>query len=350
MNNKDYTLLASICRDDTSALNAILYNNSKATSAEVVQCMFHRSVNNKCGDIKILVMFDYAMAVDLKEAGFNNVYFTTDCPVIIRKTKEGLEAKTGIKVLTLKEIKNMKFDVGLGNPPFSEVGAGNKTGTGKKSLLYPQFFKLATEICKTGAMIMPPTAQVNRDNKKHNELIKLTAHNIVRVSEEEKNKMGVGIDMWTIYWGSEGDVNEHFIEEVVRNNVEWKIGTPRLLTDNISATKTRIHNTPAIKSIHQDGPVYIYTDMISKMPKAGWYVLFNREVSSTRGFNTSVIKLDGKTQLGSNVRFVEFKNKRDAVDFESKINSVDFIAACREAAGSIRKTITRATLQSISIT
>ena len=266
-------------------------------------------------------------------------------------TKKAMGVIGHMEVKDINEIDdNMKFDVIVGNPPFSEVGAGNKTGTGKKSLLYPQFFKRATEISKTGAMIMPPTAQVNRDNKKHNDLIKLTAHNIVRVSEEEKNKMGVGIDMWTIYWGSEGDVNEHFIEEVVRNNVEWKIGTPRLLTDNISATKTKIHNTPAIKSIHQDGPVYIYTDMISKMPKAGWYVLFNREVSSTRGFNTSVIKLDGKTQLGSNVRFVEFKNKRDAVDFESKINSVDFIAACREAAGSIRKTITRATLQSISIT
>lgn len=159
MKNEDYALLASICRDDTSALNAILYNNSKATSAVVVEEMLFKTVNNKCEDSAILAMFDYAMAVDLKEAGFNNVYFTTDCPVIIRKTKEGLEAKTGIEVLTLKEIEDMKFNVIAANPPYKGVSA-----------LHQQFFNKALELLVDDgqmAFIQPASPYLNKkENKK----------------------------------------------------------------------------------------------------------------------------------------------------------------------------------------
>ena len=349
MKNKDYALLASICRDVSNSLNAILYKNSKATCQNLSAEMLRGTVNNKCPDTKILVLFDYSMALDLKEVGFNNVYFTTDCPEIIRKTKEGLEAKTKIKVITLEEIKNMKFDVGLGNPPFSEVGATGTTGSGMKSLLYPKFFKIATEVCKVGAMIMPPTKVNHSQIKHHNELIKSIAHEIIHVSEEEKNNMGVGIDMWTIYWGSEGNVNEHFIEQDVKNDVDWQRGKPRFSNINMSEKKTGTHKVLSIKSILQEGPVFIYSDIVKYIQKKGWYVVFNFEVNGAKGFNTSVIKLDGKTQLGSNIRYVKFDTKKDAIEFESKMNAPDFIAACHEAAGTIRKTVTIGALRSIAI-
>ena len=240
----------------------------------------------------------------------------------------------------------MRFNVTLGNPPFSEIQT-SESGWGGKTILYPQFFKLATEISKVGAMIMPPTRVNYARCKKHVKLMKSVAHKIVDVSEEERQNMGVGIDMWTVYWGSEGNVDEHFTEVLVRNGVEWNEGRVRFGFSSTSEKKTKTHKISGIRAILKDGPSTTYTNLVKEMPKAGWYLLLNREVNEVKGFNTSVVKLDGNTQLGTNVRYVRFETKKDAVRLESKMNSADVIAQLVKGAGSIRKAISLGTLRSI---
>ena len=245
----------------------------------------------------------------------------------------------------------MKFDSIIGNPPFSEIGKEGKGeyGRGGKTILYPQFFKLATEISKVGAMIMPPTRVDHAQTKHHNELIRSIADKIIDVSEEDRENMGVGTAMWTIYWGSEGNVDEHFVGQEIRNDVNWQRGKPAFYNINMSKEKTETHKVLAIKSILQQGPAFIYTDLIKEIQGEGWYVLFNYELNGARGFNTSVTKLDGKTQLGSNVRYVKFQTKKEATDFESKMKTPDFVEACRAGAGNIRKTVTIGVLRTIEM-
>ena len=240
----------------------------------------------------------------------------------------------------------MKFDVVLGNPPFSEMQT-SESGWGGKTILYPRFFKLATEISDAGAMIMPPTRVNYALRKKHIEVIKSFAHKIVDVSEEERQNMGVGTDMWTVYWGSEGNVDEHFTEVPPKKEVDWNGGKIPFGFATMSKEKTATHNIPAIKSIWRDGPAHIYTNVNKPNPKAGWYLLLNREVDEVKGFNTWVLKLDGNTQLGTNVRYMRFESKKDAVRLESKMNSPDVIAQLVKGAGSIRKAISLGTLRGI---
>ena len=240
----------------------------------------------------------------------------------------------------------MKFDLVIGNPPFSEMQT-SESGWGGKTILYPRFFKLATEISDAGAMIMPPTRVNYALRKKHIEVIKSVAHKIVDVSEEERQNMGVGTDMWTVYWGSEGNVDEHFTEIPPKKEVDWNQGKIPFGFATMSKEKTATHNIPAIKSVWRDGPAHIYTNVNKPMPKTGWYLLLNIEVDEVKGFNTSVVKLDGTIQLGSNVRYMRFETKKDAMRLESKMNSPDVIAQLVKAAGNIRKAVSLGTLRGI---
>ena len=326
MNNEDYVKLSRVCRNGSNPLNAILYKNSKATSAEVVQCMFHRSVNNKCEDIKILVMFDYAMALDLKEAGFNNVYFTTDCPVIIRKTKEGLEAKTGIKVLTLKEIKNMKFDVGLGNPPYSK----------DRYLLYPEFFKLSLDVCSTVAMVMPynPDCRQSRFRKYQENVIRHSKYVSEDVSEHFKN-IEIGRISYVI-------ASKSINNEVPKfNDIDLFASVPVLLSNRkrIESIKATGNETVCVfpkgksvtvfQKVNKDGPVTHTADSVkyTKMKcksKSPWLVLMNAMPSMGK-FNTAVVKNDGSIVLGHYVFAVEVDTKSEGDKLASWIKTPEIV-------------------------
>jgi len=333
MNNKDYTLLASICRDDTSALNAILYNNSKATSASVAQDMLFKTVNNKCEDTKFLAMFDYAMAVDLKEAGFNNVYFTTDCPVIIRKTKEGLEAKTGIKVLTLKEIEDMKFDVTVGNPPFSSHAEGKTAGKRGKEL-YIVFYKLALEISEVVAMVMPTTDK--KVQRVHNKRLSDTANVIEYIDPSVFS--GINMPMWYVISDKskrKPDVDFSLLSEV-RNDIEWMKGKV-----NMTQYKERAGDHGKEKQ-SKEFPVKMYHKLNGKdgllirygkgvflrrsmyFPNSGYAVLMPQTITDDGWTVVKIVKCTGKEVAFNGMNIVFTKTKKDAIELVNVMNTDNF--------------------------
>ena len=357
MNNENYASLSRVCRDDTSPLNAILYKNSKATSAEVVQCMFHRSVNNKCEDIKILVMFDYAMAVDLKEAGFNNVYFTTDCPVIIRKTKEGLEAKTGIKVLTLKEIKNMKFDVTVGNPPFSSHAEGKTAGKGGKQI-YQDFYKLALEISEVVAMVMPTTDK--KLQKVHNERLIKTANVIEYIDPALFS--GITMPMWYVISdlsGSKPNI-DFALSSVPRNDIEWTNGKVHMTwykgVAGDHGKDNQSKNFP-VKIYHKlngkDGLIMKYGKKSyfkdsQFFPTSGYAVLMPQTITDDGWTTVEIVKCTGKEVAFHGMNIVFTKTKKDAIELVDIMKTDNF----KQQANKVKQgfnSMTMACLKSIKL-
>jgi hypothetical protein len=218
----------------------------------------------------------------------------------------------------------MKFDLGLGNPPFSKVGAGSVTGKGKKSLLYPKFLKLSIESAPCGAMIMPTTVMPNRDNQEHIDTIKENAHFIENLTDDEVKQMGVGIDMWTVYWGRKGDVSEHFGNMEVSNDLDIQTGSARLGNHNQSPVKTKTHARKVIRSILKDGVDEVWTDYNTTPLNAGWYLLVTRRVT-TNGFNSAVVKVDGTLQCGSNIRYISVATKKEGLRLEEILNSEYYV-------------------------
>lgn len=108
-------------------------------------------------DSRVLVMFSVEMAASLKYYGVKNVVIATD--VYDDFMRRFVEKYFGYKYITLDEIKekNMKFDVVLGNPPYS----------GKGNPLYLQFLNTAMDISSSKVVFLTPAIYL-LDQKKEN--------------------------------------------------------------------------------------------------------------------------------------------------------------------------------------
>ena len=94
----------------------------------------------------ILVLFSYEMLPILKELDYTDVTLAFDKP---RTSIYNIAKYFGYKVKKLEEIENMKFDVGLGNPPFQN------THTAKRWPLWHEFVLNSIERTDKVAMITP---------------------------------------------------------------------------------------------------------------------------------------------------------------------------------------------------
>lgn len=270
-------------------------------------------------DARVLVMFCPILATKIRFAGKDVSLYVEQPSVALQEVCRRLR----IEILTTED-RGMKFDLVLGNPPFSKVGDGSVTGKGKKSLLYPKFLKLAIESAPCGAMIMPTTVMPNRDNQEHIDTIKENAYYIENLSEQEVKQMNVGIEMWTVYWGRKGDVSEHFGSMEAANDLDIQTGSARLGNHNQSPVKTKTHAKKVIRSILKDGIDEVWTDYNKTPLNAGWYLLLTRRVT-TNGFNSAVVKLDGTLQCGSNIRYISVPTKKEGKRLEEILNSEYYV-------------------------
>ena len=114
----------------------------------------------------------------------------------------------------------MKFDVVVGNPPFSKVGEGKQAGKGGINL-YPPFYKWAVENAKQVAMVMP-TSEKKTSLKEHNNL--LSKANIIEYIDGSVFS-GVGIDMWYVINNETGQKNNIKFTTLNTNNpLKWERG------------------------------------------------------------------------------------------------------------------------------
>ena len=216
----------------------------------------------------------------------------------------------GIEVIN-SLMTDRKFDIVVGNPPFSK---------GRK-LLYPQFFKDSLDLAELVVMIMPYSENSNGVKvKSHNKLIK--THSI-SISENITNHFkNVGVSDMRYIIASKDQINDIVddsfqYEEILLDNA--RLPTP---IRGMIGLNMRINEDPAgvtgIYTIHRGNKVIIKKykpEVANKVKKSmnstsPWFVLIQENPSRGR-FNTAVIKNDGMI-WGSKIFALESSSEDEA--------------------------------------
>ena len=261
--------------------------------------------------------------------------------------------------ITDEDLEGMKFDVVLGNPPFSKKNRNedNKGNKGRGTDLYDQFYEMSLNLSNKVAMIMPTSHK--HQQKKHNNLIKNTA-NIIKfidpslfptvqqemwyiVSIKNSNKVPQEID-----WKYSGEI---------RNNINWSKGKFNVTTDKHLLERDTQLNDSDVKIYHKinemNGLVIKYADsglvpVSKRFPNTGYAVLMPQQIQDTGWSKTEIIECDGKQAAmnGMNIAFV--KTEEEAKKLNDYMKTDDFINEALKYRGGMGNMVLWA-LQSIQI-
>ena len=217
----------------------------------------------------------------------------------------------------------MKFDVVVGNPPFSKANEG-KTANKKPVALYPKFYKWAVENADVVAMIIPSSDR--KLGKGHNNLIRKTANIISHIDPKLFN--GIVIPMWYLI-SDKNDPNKANIDWVlngsVGNNIAWTKGKTIM---PIYKNKTGHHGTPAPASpdditiyhklSERSGLVVKYSDPKfipepARFPQSGYAVLLPQTITDHGWSMVEVVACNGRQTAfhGMTVVFVSSLEEAD---------------------------------------
>lgn len=126
----------------------VYLDDSRPTPDTVIQYMLNASAPKY--DDKVLVLFDPCIALSLRELGVIDI--TIFLPTFNEKMQPWFDS-VGIKVITSLET-NMKFDLGLANPPYMGVSATHQ-----------KFFNRTVDLLVDGGQmvfIQPATPYINK--------------------------------------------------------------------------------------------------------------------------------------------------------------------------------------------
>ena len=183
--------------------------------------------------------------------------------------------KAGIRYINkpIQEVNNMKFDIGLGNPPFSQ---GN-TGKGGTSI-YQTFAEWGLVNCKEVAMITPGSFMTGSRFETMRKL--LDEKGISNIESIPLDTFATASIVNPVYWIANGGMKkvEDFLSKEIKlfdkiikensdNNVygirafDIRTGKGNVSTSdtlNLSKTKTPTHQFKYIDRVLKDGPVTVY--------------------------------------------------------------------------------------------
>jgi hypothetical protein len=205
---------------------------------------------------------------------------------------------------------NMKFDVVVGNPPYTQ---------GKK-FLYRYFFEKSLELGDKVAMVMPLNLHSKYDSlKEFNKLVK--THNEF-ISHNVSHHFGVGLDNIHYVVASKNTYNEvddykDLLDEYKEIYTKRKRLTPTLGNTPVGFTKNYDNNgKEAVVKVLQGGPDIrkIKTDVVNraKQKTTKPYVVFHNNAPSIGKFNVYVHETKDEITWSQHVFAYQFENKEDA--------------------------------------
>lgn len=230
----------------------------------------------------------------------------------------------------------MKFNVILGNPPFSL--AGNKTGKkGRAKNLYPDFYKKAVDLADHVCMIVPDT---HRQNTKFNEFIRANTNKIMPISDDV---FDVNINTWCLIKdGSDTNVDEipwSDLHEMPEQKVVWAKGKV-----NVTNEKEVLENKPGPYTVYHkvngSGLQQSTTDNIISdaklFPNKGYAVIMPQQIQNHGWTRTEIVKCNGKQVAtnGVNLAFVDTKKEAEYLVEYMKID--EFVNQALEHCGGMR--------------
>jgi hypothetical protein len=261
----------------------------------------------------ILVLFSYEMLPVLKELRYKNVTLGIDkvTPVVYYVAKY-----YGYNVVNIEDLEDMKFDVVLGNPPFSKANEG-KTSTRKKNL-YPHFFEWTIKNSDMGAMIMPQTQK--QVQEKHNRNIVDNCYEVMMI---EDSVFKIATSVWCVFFDKKTDKRiEDFTVKTKMNSFNWKKGK----MSSSAKDWQSLDGYEVIHSVRKDGLIILKSKKFNPnaaLPSDGFAVVLGITANKT-------FIIPCKSQMfGGNVYTVWFKTKKEAENFQKKldkkINEIDHL-------------------------
>lgn len=207
----------------------------------------------------------------------------------------------------LESDMHKKFDVVVGNPPYSL--AGNKSGKkGRAQNLYPKFYEKAIEIADYVSMIVPNTSRQNYCS--FNSFVREHTNKIILIDDGVFN---VNISTWCLIKDrSETNVNDidwADLHELPEQKVKWAKGkvnvtTESHLLEDIGGDYTVFHKVNA-SGLHQSSTQSIPESKL--FPSYGYVVIMPQQIQDYGWSNTAIVKCNGRQAAtnGVNLAFVE---------------------------------------------
>jgi hypothetical protein len=240
------------------------------------------------------------------------------------KTK--IANRIGVNVITNLEKLKMKFDVVVGNPPFSL--AGNKTGKkGRSRNLYPEFYQKSIEMAKFVAMIVPNTS---RQNISFNQFIRKHTNKIVTISD---SVFAVNISTWCLIKdGSSTNVN----------HIDW-VDQQTFPTQKITWAKGKINvTTEKHLLVNKPGKFIVYhkvngkglqetttNENISELklfPNKGYAVIMPQQIQKTGWTKTAIVKCNGNQAATNGVNIAFVATRKEAEYLVEYMKSPTFVS------------------------
>jgi len=281
----------------------------------------------------MLVLFniEWVLAA-LYDRGGNpaNITFYSDHP---NKTKF-VEA-LGVRVINNLMDINKKFDIVVGNPPFSKQNEGKTAG--KRSVeLYKKFFNMALEMASLTAMIIPSSD--TKVQKTHNELIRNNANVIKHI--DPSVFPGICMPMWYVIVDKKNTNRESSINwslSSTGNNIPWVKGAVNMthykeLTGGHGYPSPKKEDDVLIyhKVNGRHGLVKVYgpKESISKrqlFPSSGYAVLMPQTFTDEGWSRVEIVKCTGNETAFNGVNIVFVKTRKQANDLILMMKTEEFI-------------------------
>ena len=199
----------------------------------------------------------------------------------------------------------MKFDVVLGNPPYSL--AGNKKGKkGRTINLYPEFYQQAVELGDNVAMIVPDS---HRQDTPFNKFIRDNTNKIIPISE---TAFEARVKTWCLVKdGSDTNV-DHIdwadLHQLPEQKVLWAKGKinvtteSKYLEDKGKGPYTVFHKIN-MKGLHQS-KTNLDIPPARLFPSEGYAVLLPQQMQDKGWTASEIVKCDGTQAAAAGVTIV----------------------------------------------
>lgn len=264
-------------------------------------------INNKT----ILVLFNVEFVISLvynKGINTKNITFYSD-----NFNKIKFVNRMGVVNVITELDTTMKFDVVVGNPPFSDAGQ-KKNNVGNTKSLYDKFYKKSVEISRSVYMIMPDTTKQQRTT--HNNYLKNTAYSMFKI---ESDVMDVTTKMVYVCYdeAKQANVAHMFTKFDVGNSVPFQKGKGG---NAIPGSKNKF-----VRSVLKTGVDIISTGLdrdSAKITKNN-VVFFSLRLNDS-GFNVDVLDQAMGMIVGVNVYYIECDSADEAGKYAEMIKSPDF--------------------------
>lgn len=261
------------------------------------------------------------------------------------------ESSLNITYITPEEymnLKEVKFDAVVGNPPYSL--AGNKSGKkGRAKNLYPDFYKKAVELSDNVSMIVPDT---HRQHISFNEFIRKNTNKIIPVDE---SAFDVNITTWCLIKDGSGttvdDIEWADLHEIPEQKVKWAKGkinvtTESNLLEDTGSTYTVFHKIN-LKGLHQSKTDTGFSKL-KLFPTDGYVVIMPQQMQNSGWSDTAIIKCDGTQAATNGVNLAFVTTKEEAEYLVDYMKKEDFIKQALTHCGGMRN-MTLGAIQKINM-